>query len=93
MIRKVFADLVRSGCPKKVPCARLAEALRRHALLDVTENDLRGVFGGCATIEERVRGGVPGGGGVHLFWCALMFAGEGRWRVFCRRGRISFFCL
>lgn len=53
VIRKVFADLVRSGCPKKVPCARLAEALRRHALLDVTENDLKELSSADAlTIEE-----------------------------------------
>ena len=53
VIRKVFADLVRSGCPKKVPCARLAEALRRHALLDVTENDLKELSSADAlAIEE-----------------------------------------
>ena len=58
VIRKVFADLVRSGCPKKVPCARLAEALRRHALLDVTENDLKELSSADALTIEEVFGSV-----------------------------------
>ena len=57
-IRNVFGTLVRSGCPKSVPCGRLAEALRRHALLDVTEADLAQLSASGALTMEALYAAV-----------------------------------